>query len=124
MSVAVRRRAVEIQGRILKAAVAVHLLELQLVAQDEALGVHDWLLPGEHLADFHESFVFGLWDNKVDVDGHGEANGGKHQVAVSASSHLDERKAEMTSKRSAMVTGRRSNRNDRTGLSGLDLEQI
>lgn len=66
----VRGRAVEVQGCVLEASVAVHLLQLQLVPQDEALGVQDWLLPGEHLADFHESFVFGLWNNEEDVDGH------------------------------------------------------
>lgn len=70
MSVMVRRRAVKIQRCLFKATVTIHLLQLQLVPQDEALGVQDRLLPGEHLADFHERFVFSLWDNEVDIDGH------------------------------------------------------
>lgn len=77
-------RAVELQRGVLDAAVAVHLLQLQLVPEDQALAVRDRLLPQEHLADLHEGLVFGLWDHDVDVDGHREANGGEHQVAVRA----------------------------------------
>lgn len=91
------RRAVKIQRCLFKATVAIHLLQLQLVTQDEALAVQDWLLPGEHLADFHEGFVFGLWDNEVDINGHWEANSGKHQVAEGASRHLRDGEEEESS---------------------------
>lgn len=103
MSVTVRRRAVKIQRCLFKATVTIHLLQLQLVPQDKALGVQDRLLPGEHLADFHECFVFSLWDNEVDIDGHWEANSGKHQVAVCASWHLRDREDQLAESRNDII---------------------
>ncbi len=62
--------------------VAIHLLQLQLVHVDQTLGLQDRLLLREHPADLHEGLVFGLWDHSVDINGHRQTNGGKHQVAV------------------------------------------
>ncbi|TNN71226.1 hypothetical protein EYF80_018574 [Liparis tanakae] len=47
----------------------------QLFLQDVVLG-------GEHLADLHEGFVFGLGDNEEGVDGHPQADHAEDQVAV------------------------------------------
>lgn len=62
--------------------IAIHLLQLQLVPMCQALGLQNCLLFRKHPADLHESLIFSLRDNEMDIGGHGQANGGKHQVAV------------------------------------------
>jgi len=58
--------------------IAIHLLQFQLVPVDQALGLCDCLLLREHLADLHEGLVLGLWDDEIDVDGHGKTNAAEH----------------------------------------------
>lgn len=80
--------AVELQRRVLQTAVSVHLLQLQLVDVEQALGFQDRLLLGEHPADLHEGLVFRLWDYNVNVDGDRKTNCGEHQVAIGPGRHL------------------------------------
>ncbi|TNN48596.1 hypothetical protein EYF80_041215 [Liparis tanakae] len=58
----------------------------KLVSEDQALGLCDCLLLREHLADLHEGLVLGLWDDEIDVDGHGKTNAAEQQGVNAARS--------------------------------------